>query len=159
MPVYKARKTSMFIFACCVVPIFFVRYTSGILAGCMFDKSGRCCTPGMECKYLYNRFRYFSEKYFKFCDWNCGYGRIRRWNSFPICHRNHPGSFQTYRIPGNRIQYYFWHLRHCLFAGMGSHAFVVSEDAGGKRIIMRYPARAGWVMDCDLLGKRLPFFT
>jgi ACS family hexuronate transporter-like MFS transporter len=30
MPVYKARKTSMFIFACCVVPIFFVRYTSGI---------------------------------------------------------------------------------------------------------------------------------
>jgi MFS transporter, ACS family, hexuronate transporter len=30
MPVYKARKTAMFIFACCVVPIFFVRYTSGI---------------------------------------------------------------------------------------------------------------------------------
>jgi MFS transporter, ACS family, hexuronate transporter len=30
MPVYKARKTAMFIFACCVVPIFFVRYTTSI---------------------------------------------------------------------------------------------------------------------------------
>ncbi len=30
MPVYKARKTSMFFFACCVVPIFFVRYTTTI---------------------------------------------------------------------------------------------------------------------------------
>jgi MFS transporter, ACS family, hexuronate transporter len=30
LPVYKARKISMFIFACCVLPIFFVRYTSGI---------------------------------------------------------------------------------------------------------------------------------
>jgi ACS family hexuronate transporter-like MFS transporter len=30
LPVYKARKISMFIFACCVVPIFFVRYTSSI---------------------------------------------------------------------------------------------------------------------------------
>jgi MFS transporter, ACS family, hexuronate transporter len=30
LPVYKARKISMFIFACCVVPIFFVRYTSTI---------------------------------------------------------------------------------------------------------------------------------
>jgi len=30
MPVYKARKTAMFIFACCVLPIFFVRYTSNI---------------------------------------------------------------------------------------------------------------------------------
>ncbi|HET7002865.1 MAG TPA: MFS transporter [Puia sp.] len=29
-PIYKARKYSMFIFACCVVPIFFVRYTNGI---------------------------------------------------------------------------------------------------------------------------------
>jgi MFS transporter, ACS family, hexuronate transporter len=30
LPVYKARKLSMFFFACCVVPIFFVRYTTGI---------------------------------------------------------------------------------------------------------------------------------
>jgi ACS family hexuronate transporter-like MFS transporter len=30
MPVYKARKVSMFFFACCVLPIFFVRYTSNI---------------------------------------------------------------------------------------------------------------------------------
>ncbi len=30
LPVYKARKMSMFFFACCVVPIFFVRYTNGI---------------------------------------------------------------------------------------------------------------------------------
>jgi ACS family hexuronate transporter-like MFS transporter len=30
LPVYKARKISMFIFACCVLPIFFVRYTSSI---------------------------------------------------------------------------------------------------------------------------------
>ncbi len=30
MPVYKARKTAMFFFACCVVPIFFVRYTTTI---------------------------------------------------------------------------------------------------------------------------------
>ena len=30
IPIYKARKYSMFIFACCVVPIFFVRYTNGI---------------------------------------------------------------------------------------------------------------------------------
>lgn len=30
LPVYKARKYSMLFFACCVVPIFFVRYTSGI---------------------------------------------------------------------------------------------------------------------------------
>jgi MFS transporter, ACS family, hexuronate transporter len=30
VPIYKARKYSMFIFACCVVPIFFVRYTHGI---------------------------------------------------------------------------------------------------------------------------------
>jgi ACS family hexuronate transporter-like MFS transporter len=30
LPVYKARKFSMFFFACCVVPIFFVRYTTGI---------------------------------------------------------------------------------------------------------------------------------
>ena len=30
VPIYKARKYSMFIFACCVVPIFFVRYTNGI---------------------------------------------------------------------------------------------------------------------------------
>jgi MFS transporter, ACS family, hexuronate transporter len=30
LPVYKARKISMFIFACCVVPIFFVRYTNSI---------------------------------------------------------------------------------------------------------------------------------
>jgi ACS family hexuronate transporter-like MFS transporter len=29
-PVYKARKSAMLIFACCVVPIFFVRYTSSI---------------------------------------------------------------------------------------------------------------------------------
>jgi len=29
-PVYKARKYSMFFFACCVVPIFFVRYTASI---------------------------------------------------------------------------------------------------------------------------------
>jgi MFS transporter, ACS family, hexuronate transporter len=27
MPIYKARKTAMFIFACCVVPIIFVRFT------------------------------------------------------------------------------------------------------------------------------------
>jgi ACS family hexuronate transporter-like MFS transporter len=30
LPIYKARKTSMFIFACCVLPIFFVRYTNSI---------------------------------------------------------------------------------------------------------------------------------
>jgi MFS transporter, ACS family, hexuronate transporter len=30
IPIYNARKYSMFIFACCVVPIFFVRYTNGI---------------------------------------------------------------------------------------------------------------------------------
>ena len=30
LAVYKARKISMFFFACCVVPIFFVRYTSNI---------------------------------------------------------------------------------------------------------------------------------
>ncbi len=30
LPIYKARKISMFIFACCVVPIFFVRYTVSI---------------------------------------------------------------------------------------------------------------------------------
>ncbi len=30
LPVYKARKFSMLFFACCVVPIFFVRYTNGI---------------------------------------------------------------------------------------------------------------------------------
>ncbi len=30
MPINKARKYSMFIFACCVAPIFFVRYTNGI---------------------------------------------------------------------------------------------------------------------------------
>ena len=30
LPIYKARKTAMFFFACCVVPIFFVRYTTGI---------------------------------------------------------------------------------------------------------------------------------
>jgi ACS family hexuronate transporter-like MFS transporter len=30
LPIYKARKTSMFIFACCVLPIFFVRYTISI---------------------------------------------------------------------------------------------------------------------------------
>src|SRR5450432_379078 len=30
LPVYKARKIAMFFFACCVVPIFFVRYTSSI---------------------------------------------------------------------------------------------------------------------------------
>ncbi|HXB29695.1 MAG TPA: MFS transporter [Puia sp.] len=30
LPVYKARKISMFIFACCVLPIFFVRYTTSI---------------------------------------------------------------------------------------------------------------------------------
>jgi ACS family hexuronate transporter-like MFS transporter len=30
LPVYKARKYSMLFFACCVVPIFFVRYTTGI---------------------------------------------------------------------------------------------------------------------------------
>ena len=30
LPVYKARKYSMFFFACCVVPIFFVRYTTSI---------------------------------------------------------------------------------------------------------------------------------
>jgi ACS family hexuronate transporter-like MFS transporter len=29
-PIHKARKYSMFLFACCVVPIFFVRYTSSI---------------------------------------------------------------------------------------------------------------------------------
>jgi ACS family hexuronate transporter-like MFS transporter len=29
-PVYKARKYAMFFFACCVVPIFFVRYTTSI---------------------------------------------------------------------------------------------------------------------------------
>jgi MFS transporter, ACS family, hexuronate transporter len=32
LPVYKARKYSMLLFACCVVPIFFVRYTTGIWA-------------------------------------------------------------------------------------------------------------------------------
>lgn len=30
VPVYKARKYSMLLFACCVVPIFFVRFTSSI---------------------------------------------------------------------------------------------------------------------------------
>jgi len=30
LPVYRARKISMFIFACCVLPIFFVRYTTSI---------------------------------------------------------------------------------------------------------------------------------
>lgn len=30
LPVYKARKISMFIFSCCVLPIFFVRYTTSI---------------------------------------------------------------------------------------------------------------------------------
>ncbi len=30
LPVYRARKLSMFFFACCVVPVFFVRYTSSI---------------------------------------------------------------------------------------------------------------------------------
>jgi MFS transporter, ACS family, hexuronate transporter len=30
LPVYKARKFSMFLFACCVVPIFFVRYTVSV---------------------------------------------------------------------------------------------------------------------------------
>ena len=30
LPVYKARKISMLIFACCVLPIFFVRYTTSI---------------------------------------------------------------------------------------------------------------------------------
>jgi MFS transporter, ACS family, hexuronate transporter len=30
IPIYKARKYSMLFFACCVVPIFFVRYTHGI---------------------------------------------------------------------------------------------------------------------------------
>jgi MFS transporter, ACS family, hexuronate transporter len=30
LPVFKARKISMFIFACCVLPIFFVRYTISI---------------------------------------------------------------------------------------------------------------------------------
>jgi ACS family hexuronate transporter-like MFS transporter len=30
LPIYKARKNSMFIFACCVLPIFFVRYTNSI---------------------------------------------------------------------------------------------------------------------------------
>jgi ACS family hexuronate transporter-like MFS transporter len=30
LPVNQARKISMFIFACCVIPIFFVRYTSSI---------------------------------------------------------------------------------------------------------------------------------
>ena len=30
MPVYQARKVAMFFFACCVLPIFFVRYTSNI---------------------------------------------------------------------------------------------------------------------------------
>ena len=30
IPIYKARKYSMLIFACCVIPIFFVRYTNGI---------------------------------------------------------------------------------------------------------------------------------
>jgi MFS transporter, ACS family, hexuronate transporter len=30
LPVYKARKTAMFIFACCVLPIFFVRYSTSI---------------------------------------------------------------------------------------------------------------------------------
>ena len=30
LPIYKARKISMFIFACCVIPIFFVRYTVSI---------------------------------------------------------------------------------------------------------------------------------
>ncbi len=30
LPIYKARKISMLFFACCVVPIYFVRYTSGI---------------------------------------------------------------------------------------------------------------------------------
>jgi ACS family hexuronate transporter-like MFS transporter len=30
LPVYKARKFSMLFFACCVVPIFFVRYTNSI---------------------------------------------------------------------------------------------------------------------------------
>jgi ACS family hexuronate transporter-like MFS transporter len=30
LAIYKARKYSMFFFACCVVPIFFVRYTSNI---------------------------------------------------------------------------------------------------------------------------------
>src|SRR5450432_860227 len=29
-PVYKARKYAMLLFACCVVPVFFVRYTTGI---------------------------------------------------------------------------------------------------------------------------------
>jgi ACS family hexuronate transporter-like MFS transporter len=30
LPAYKARKIAMFFFACCVVPIFFVRYTTSI---------------------------------------------------------------------------------------------------------------------------------
>jgi MFS transporter, ACS family, hexuronate transporter len=30
LPVFKARKISLFIFACCVVPVFFVRYTNSI---------------------------------------------------------------------------------------------------------------------------------
>jgi MFS transporter, ACS family, hexuronate transporter len=30
VPIYKARRISMLIFACCVVPIYFVRYTNGI---------------------------------------------------------------------------------------------------------------------------------
>ena len=30
IPIYKARKYSMLLFACCVVPIFFVRYTNNI---------------------------------------------------------------------------------------------------------------------------------
>lgn len=30
MPIYRARKISMFFFACCVLPVFFVRYTSSI---------------------------------------------------------------------------------------------------------------------------------
>ncbi len=92
-PIYKARKYSMLLFACCVVPIFFVRYTSGIWPAVWLISLAAAAHQAWSANIYTIGSDMFPEANFKFCNWHWRNGRISRRNSFSVCYRNHSGSF------------------------------------------------------------------
>jgi hypothetical protein len=48
MPIFKARKTAMFLFALCVLPIFGGTLCHQYMAGGWFNKFGSGGPPGLE---------------------------------------------------------------------------------------------------------------
>jgi ACS family hexuronate transporter-like MFS transporter len=94
-PIFRARKTSMLIFAFLVTPIMLAQYTTNIWQAVILISLSCCGASGVECQHLYHGLRHVSQEGGELDSRHWRYGGISRRHCFSAFSRDYPRQLQS----------------------------------------------------------------